>query len=74
MKKQILAMGGGPSYHRLISDGMKPGIACDDGVAAHFIDGKLIDFVSSRKNTNAFRVGIKNGQIKEERISPRFLG
>ena len=40
MEKQILAIGGGGFT-------MKPGIACDDAVATHYIDGKLRYFVSS---------------------------
>lgn len=63
-----------PSYHRLVLEGMKDGIACDDGVAAVFEDEKLIEFVSSRPNANAYSVKRVGDQIVETVMKPRFLG
>ncbi|MDC1173901.1 Type 1 glutamine amidotransferase-like domain-containing protein [Bacteriovoracaceae bacterium] len=61
------------SYHRLQKNGMKPGIACDDGVAAYFINGKLKSFVSSRKDAKAYKVGMTDSKIIEEPVQPNYL-
>ena len=37
-----------PAYHRLILNGMSAGIAADDGVALHYVDGQLDRVMSSR--------------------------
>ena len=38
-----------PLYHRLVADGTLPGgIACDDGVAAHYIDDTLTELIADR--------------------------
>lgn len=60
------------AYHSLLKEGMKPGYACDDGVAAHFVDGRLIKFVSSRPNAKAYRVEFQ-GSVSEVPIDPEFL-
>ena len=63
-----------PAYNRLISEGaMKSGIACDDGVAAYFVNGELKKFVSSRAKAKAYRIAVSAGQMVEERIEPEFL-
>ena len=63
-----------PAYQKLVAAGMKAGIACDDGVAAHYVDDKLTEFVSSRRNAMAYRLEIKSGKVSEVPIKPRFLG
>ncbi len=63
-----------PSYQKSILNGsMKDGIACDDGVAAHFINGELSKFVSSRKGANAYKVELTEIGILETRIKPELL-
>ena len=62
------------AYHSLLKEGMKPGIACDDGVAAYFVNGRLCEFVSSREFALAYNVANKNGSIVENKIKPRYLG
>ena len=62
------------AYHRLILEGMKDGVACDDGVAAYYVDGQLVEYVSSRESASAFNVERKDSSIQEDRIAPRFLG
>ena len=63
-----------PVYHKTILDGsMKPGIACDDAVAAHYIDGKLRYFVSSLPNAKAYKIRVIDGNIKELIIDPTYL-
>jgi len=61
------------SYHSLLKEGMKSGIACDDGVAAHYVDGKLSEYVSSRESVAAYSVSCEGGEITEKRIEPRYL-
>jgi peptidase E len=63
-----------PEYHKAILNGtMMPGIACDDGVAAHFIDGKLKRCVSSLSNAKAYSIKNDNGFINESVIEPVYL-
>ncbi|GAC1444086.1 MAG: Type 1 glutamine amidotransferase-like domain-containing protein [Vulcanimicrobiaceae bacterium] len=46
-----------PSYERMIATGALPdGIACDDGVGAHFVGRSLHAAVTSRPSARAFRV------------------
>jgi hypothetical protein len=52
---------------------MMEGIACDDGVAAHFVDGKLKCCVSSLPNAKAYNVSAENGKINESIIEPKYL-
>lgn len=61
------------SYHQLLANGMKNGIACDDGVAAHFVDGKLVDCVSSRNSAFAYELSVKNNEVTENKITPTYL-
>jgi peptidase E len=61
-----------PLYHRLIADGTLPGgIACDDGVGAHFVDDVLTELVADRPGTGAYRV---EPGIMETRLEARYLG
>jgi peptidase E len=60
------------AYHQLLAEGMKPGFACDDGVAALFVDGELVKFVSSREQAKAYEVKY-DVQVIEEAIEPDFL-
>jgi dipeptidase E len=62
-----------PAYQRLIQEGMKAGYACDDGVAAHFSNETLVEFVSSRPNAMAYKLSLKDGKVIEELIRPRPL-
>ena len=63
-----------PSYHKLIgAGGLAPGIALDDGAAAHFVDGKLKQVVTSRPNAQAYSVSIKDDVIVETPIRVRHL-
>ena len=54
-----------PIYQKAITNGtMKQGIACDDGVAALFTNGKLEQFVSSRLNASAYKTENKKQLFK----------
>lgn len=63
-----------PAYHRLMSQGMKDGLACDDGVGAVFENEKFVEFVSSRPNASGFFVKKVDGKIEETKVQPRYLG
>jgi peptidase E len=61
-----------PLYHRLIADGTLPGgVACDDGVGAHFADDELTEVIADRPGTRAYRV---EPGITETPLETRFLG
>ena len=61
-----------PLYHRLIIDGtLPPGIACDDGVGAHFVDETLTEVLADRPESGAYRVSA--GAI-ETPLPVRYLG
>lgn len=64
-----------PAYHRLLSEGkLKEGIAADDGVALHYVDGELMGIVSSRQEAYAYHMRVEEGTVTEERLNPRYLG
>jgi len=61
-----------PIYHQLIADRtLAPGLACDDGVAGHFVDNTLVEVVADRPGSSAYQVG---ADLAETRLEPRFLG
>jgi len=62
-----------PAYHRLVREGMAPGLAADDGVALHYIDGRLHRVVSSHAEARAYRVESTDGIVTETVIVPEFL-
>jgi peptidase E len=65
-----------PLYHKLVGEGSLPdGIACDDGVGAHYIDDSLAEIVSDRPSGNAYRV-LRDpaGGTAETLIPTRYLG
>ena len=61
-----------PLYHRLIEEGiLSGGIACDDGVGAHFIDDELVEVVADRPGSCAYQVG---KGVPETPLETRYLG
>ena len=61
-----------PLYHKLIADGtLAAGIACDDGVAAHFTDDELTELTADRPGSSAYLV---EPGVTETRLETRFLG
>jgi dipeptidase E len=63
-----------PSYHSLIeTNKIIPGIAADDGVAIHYIDQDIYKIVSSRPNSNAYKVYFDK-QVNEIKLETEFLG
>jgi hypothetical protein len=45
-----------PVYTRLVRDGFPPGIALDDGVAAHYVDTELRSVFTDRPDAGGYRV------------------
>jgi peptidase E len=71
-----------PLYHQLIAEGtLAPGLACDDGVGAHFVDHELSEVIGDRPVSSAYRVQLAAGQpgadeqgIAETPLPARYLG
>ncbi len=63
-----------PVLHRLIRRGFPATLAVDDGAAAHFVGGRVKEFVSSRPSVRAFRVSLEGKSVVEEPLSVRYLG
>lgn len=60
-------------YKQKIENGeMKAGIACDDGVALHFVNEHLIRIVASQENKRAVRYEM-NETLIERILEPEFL-
>ena len=64
-----------PAYHQMIRDGrLKQGIAADDGVGLHYINGELVRIVSSRPQASAYEVRKTDKGIEEEKLNAFYLG
>lgn len=63
-----------PSFHRLIKNGLKAGLACDDSAAVYFEDGKFVSSVSSIESASSYHVSLVNNSIEEAKIPTRYLG
>lgn len=60
-----------PTYRKLIDEGtLQPGIAADDGVAIHYIDGEMKKIVSSRLAAKAYFVSPE----REKELETFYLG
>ena len=51
-----------------------PAIAAEDGVGLHFRDGQLVRAVSSRPMARAYRFEVADGGVRQETITPEYLG
>jgi dipeptidase E len=64
-----------PTYHEIQrTGGLLPGLAIDDGAAVHFVDDDLHRVVASRPGVTAYRVGLRDGSVREEALPVEFLG
>ncbi len=64
-----------PDFHRLVETGsVKPGYALDDGAAARFVNGQLVEIVTSRPNAQACYLEKTGGSVTERGLPTRFLG
>ena len=65
-----------PLYRLLVADGtLRGGIACDDGVAGHFVDDTLDEVVADRPGGLAYQVSPDGaGDSVETPLEARYLG
>ncbi len=63
-----------PTYHRLIAEGLAPGLAADDRAAVHFVGTELHQAVCARPDAQAYRVERSGDEIVETPLPTRFLG
>lgn len=69
-----------PSFHRFLREGrIVPGIALDDGAAAHYVDRELVEVVASRPSALGYHVrstpdGIEERPLDVRRLEPRTAG
>ncbi len=63
-----------PTYRRLVASGkIAEGYAADDGVALHFIDGRLLRAVSNRPRARGWRVTRTGKRAVERPLPTRYL-
>jgi len=64
-----------PTYRRLVARGkVLEGHAADDGVALHYVDGKLTHVVSSLPHAKGYRVQRSARGTVEKRLRTTYLG
>ena len=64
-----------PTYRKLVASGrILDGVAADDGVALHYVDGKLAKVVSSRPRAKSYRVTRSGKRAVERALKTRYLG
>jgi len=64
-----------PAFRKLIASGTLPdGVAADDGVALHYIDGRLARVVSSRSRAKGYRLTRVGKRAVERALATRYLG
>ena len=62
------------TYHRLIEDGtLMPGIAIDERVGVHYIDGKIHRIVTTAPKIGAYNVGLRRGKILQTALAVEQL-
>lgn len=63
-----------PAFQRMVASGLlQAGVAADDGVAIHYIDGEIHKIVSSRPQAKAYSVSW-DGKIVEKALETEYLG
>ena len=64
-----------PWMQRMVAEGrIRPGLAADDGAAAHFVDGELARAVGSRPNARVYRLRRAKRTAVEEPLTTAYLG
>ena len=61
------------AYRGFVSGGMTGGLACEDGVALHFLGSELAAVVASRPGRMAYRVSVDDGEVVEHPLEPTLL-
>lgn len=62
------------SYPEYVRTTGVAGTAVDDGVALHYVDGRLRRIVSSRPAARAWRMTPEAGEVRVEPVQPEYLG
>jgi len=62
-----------PTYHRLVAEGLLPGIAADDRVGVHFAGRHLVEAVTGRPDAQAYRVEHNGEGVVEAALPTRLL-
>lgn len=64
-----------PAYQALVADGsLPPGVACDDGAAAHFIDDEFAEVLADRPNAQGYLVEPgADGEAVETKLATRLV-
>jgi peptidase E len=63
-----------PIYQELVGAGaVPPGIACDDGAAAHFVDEDFAEIVTDRAGARGYRVDRDGSAVTETMLENRLL-
>jgi peptidase E len=57
-----------PVFTELVASGFVPGIAADDDVALHYVDGELREVVTTRDGATAYRVAADGETTLEARL------
>ncbi len=58
-----------PAYHKmLLENKISAGVAIDDHIAVHFVNGKIQEIIKTNPKANAYRVSINGTTVKEEKI------
>lgn len=64
-----------PTFRKLVARGkVADGVAADDGVALHYIDGRLAHVVSSRPHARGYSVKRSGKRAVERRLPTKYLG
>ena len=64
-----------PTFRKLIASGRIPdGVAADDGVGLHYVDGRLTRVISSRARARGYRVTRLGFRAVERRLATLYLG
>jgi dipeptidase E len=64
-----------PTFRRLVGSGrIGEGTAADDGVALHYIDGKLARVVANRPRAKGYRLTRRGRRTVERALPTRYLG
>ncbi len=64
-----------PLYQQLVGDGtVPPGVACDDGAAAHYVDDELAEILIDRPGAGGYAVYVgTTGAVEEMALRTRLL-
>jgi dipeptidase E len=60
-------------HQRLAAGDLAPGLALDNSAAVHFLGDQLHRVIASRPGATAYRVGVENGEAREEALPVELL-